>query len=107
MSNVYIKREAKQNFKDWTKEGLEFLLNNAQFQDIAINAYAKLLELNEAVEFKYNDMHYEIFISADTGYVVNVYSSDERDEDGEYREANLMDGGLCTGTAKDAIEFML
>ncbi len=57
MSNVYIKSEAKQNFKDWTKEGLEFLLNNAQFQDIAINAYAKLLDLHEAIEFKYNDVY--------------------------------------------------
>ena len=26
MKNIYIKNEAKNNFKDWTKEGLEFLL---------------------------------------------------------------------------------
>lgn len=26
MKNLYIKNEAKKNFKDWTKEGLEFLL---------------------------------------------------------------------------------
>lgn len=26
MKNVYIQNEAKNNFKDWTKQGLEFLL---------------------------------------------------------------------------------
>jgi len=46
---------------------------------------------------------YEIFESAERGYVVNVYS----DEDGEYLDKYLVDGGLCSGTVKDAIEFML
>ena len=27
MKNVYIQNEAKKNFKDWTKQGLEFLLH--------------------------------------------------------------------------------
>ncbi len=27
MKNVYIQNEAKKNFKDWTKQGLEFLLS--------------------------------------------------------------------------------
>ena len=27
MKNIYVQNEAKNNFKDWTKEGLEFLLN--------------------------------------------------------------------------------
>ena len=26
--NTYVKNEAKKNFKNWTKEGLEFLLQN-------------------------------------------------------------------------------
>ena len=26
MKNVYIQNEANNNFKDWTKQGLEFLL---------------------------------------------------------------------------------
>jgi hypothetical protein len=48
-----------------------------------------------------------VFESADSGYIVNVYSSDERDEDEQYIEANLVDGGLCSGNERDAIEFML
>lgn len=105
--NYYLKQEAKKGFKEWSKEGLEFLLNNAQFQDIAIDAYSKLLDLNETIEFKHNDLHYEIFKSVDSGYIVNLYSSDEKDEDGYYLEQNSIDGGHCTGSAKDAIEFML
>ena len=27
MKNLYINREARRNFKDWTKQGLEFLLS--------------------------------------------------------------------------------
>ena len=27
MKNVYIQNEANNNFKDWTKQGLEFLLH--------------------------------------------------------------------------------
>ena len=72
-----------------------------------INSLARVLKNENSVEFKYNGFFYEVFESADTGYIVNVYSDDGRDEDAEYREANLIDGGLCTGSARDAIEFML
>ena len=27
MKNIYVQNEAKKNFKDWSKQGLEFLLN--------------------------------------------------------------------------------
>ena len=27
MKNIYIQNEAKKNFKNWTKQGLEFLLS--------------------------------------------------------------------------------
>ena len=38
--------------------------------------------------------------------MINIYSSNEKDEDDEYLFENI-DGGLCTGSPKDAIEFML
>lgn len=106
MNNTYIQNEAKKDFKDWTKDGLEFLLHNTKYKDIAINALSKLLELNGTIEFTYNNLYYEIFRSADSNYVVNIYSSDKKDEDA-YIESNLVDGGLCTGSARDAIKFML
>ena len=72
-----------------------------------ISKLADILEKNKSVEFKYNNLFYEIFESCDTGYIVNLYSSNEKDEHGEYLEINNVDGGLCTGSASDAIWFMV
>ena len=59
MDNIYIQNEAKKNFDNWTKEGLEFLLQNSNYRDIAIKTLSKLLDLGETVEFTYNDLYYE------------------------------------------------
>jgi|GEM_PF-1581732 len=107
MYNPYIQNEAKKNFDTWTKEGLNFLLQNENYKDIAIKTLSKLLELGETVEFNYNNLHYEIFESSESGYIVNVYSCDDKDEYGCYLDKNNIDGGLCTGSSKDAIEFMM
>jgi len=39
--------------------------------------------------------------------MINIYSSNEKDENEEYFNENIIDGGLCLGSSKDAIEFML
>jgi len=106
-SNIYVQNEANKNFKEWTYEGMSFLLQQHRFREIAITALSKLLKLHQSVEFKHNGFYYEIFESADSGYIVNLYSSDEKDENEQYIEANLVDGGLCSGNERDAIEFML
>jgi len=72
-----------------------------------INSLIRQLKNHSSVEFKHNGIYYEVFKSADSGYIVNLYSSDKKDEDKQYLEANLVDGGLCTGSERDAIEFML
>ena len=72
-----------------------------------ISKLADILEKDKLVEFIYNNLFYEIFESCDTGYIVNLYSSDEKNEDGEYLEENIVDGGLCTGSASDAVWFMV
>jgi hypothetical protein len=69
--------------------------------------YTDILKKDKEVEFKYNGFYYEVFESADTGYVVNLYFSNERDEDGYYLDKNIIDGGLCSGNAMDAVRFML
>ena len=73
-----------------------------------INSLARVLKTKNIVEFNYNGFYYEIFLSADRGFVVNLYSSDMRDSEGELIESNLVDGGLCDSTSEQvAIEFML
>lgn len=72
-----------------------------------ISRLSRLLKSESSVEFKHNGFYYEVFESADSGYIVNIYSSDKKDDDEQYIEANLVDGGLCTGNERDAIEFML
>lgn len=72
-----------------------------------ISKLSELLEKEKSVEFKYNNLFYEIFESCDTGYIVNLYSSDEKDKDDEYLEENLVDGGLCSGSASDTVWFMV
>ena len=74
---------------------------------IHIKALADTLDNNSVVEFIYNNLYYEIFESSDSGYIVNVYTNNDKDQYGEYIESNLIDGGLCTGGVIDAIEFML
>ena len=72
-----------------------------------ISKLSDILEKDKSLEFKYNNLFYEIFESCDTGYIVNLYSSNEKDEDGEYLEINNVDGGLWTGSANDAVWFMV
>lgn len=72
-----------------------------------ISKLADILEKDKSVEFKYNNLFYEIFKSCDTGYMVNLYSSNEKDEDGCFLDENIIDGGLCTGSASDAVWFMV
>lgn len=73
----------------------------------AIKDFANILENGNTAEFIFNDFYYEIFESCDAGYVVNIYSSNKRDDNGDYLDKYMIDGGLCTGSAKDAVEFML
>ena len=72
-----------------------------------INRLARVLRENGSVEFKHNGFYYEVFESADSGYIINLYSNDEKDDESQYLETNLVDGGLCSGSERDAIEFML
>ena len=72
-----------------------------------ISKLSDILEKEKSVEFKYNNLFYQIDESSYGGYVVNLYSSDEKDEDDEYLEENLVDGGLYSGSANDAVWFMV
>jgi hypothetical protein len=72
-----------------------------------IKELADILKTNKSLEFQYKNLHYQIFESSELGYCVNVYSSNDKDENGDYLDSNLVDGGVCTGSAKNAVEFLL
>ncbi len=108
MQNIYIENEAKKGFENWTKEGWEFLLQNSEYKEVAIISLSSILDLYQRVEFKSNSLYYEIFTSsASSEYVVNVYSNANKNDEGNYLEENIVDGGICTGNARDAVEFLL
>ena len=107
LNNTYIEEEALKGFENWTKEGWEFLLENEEYKQLAISTLAKILDLYQRVEFKYNNLYYEVFASDVTGYMINIYSNSQKDEDGYFLDKNIVDGGLCTGNSCDAIEFMM
>mgnify|MGYP001060502076 CR=1 FL=1 len=72
-----------------------------------IKELADILKTNKSLEFEYKNLHYQIFESSELGYCVNVYSSNDKDENGDYLDSNLVDSGVCTGSAKNAVEFLL
>lgn len=98
MDDLSIQDETKNGIDNWTKEGWEFLLQEEEYKELAINTLSKILDLYQRVEFRYNNLYYEIFDSSNDGYMVNVYTSEDK---------NCIDSGLCTGSSKDAIEFMM
>lgn len=108
MKNAYIEEEAIKGFENWTKEGWEFLLQNEDYKQLAISTLAKILDLYQKVEFRYNNLYYEVFVSGvENGYMINIYSNSQKDEDGYFMDENMVDGGLCTGNSCDALVYSL
>jgi len=53
----------------------------------------------DEVQFDADNLHYDIYLTAEgDGYMVDVFTSTGEEP---------IDGGLCTGTAEEAIQFML
>lgn len=75
--------------------------------ELNIKELADILKTNKSLEFQYKNLYYQIFESSELGYCVNVYSTNQKDENGDYLDCNLVDGGVCTGSAKDAIGFLI
>lgn len=70
--------------------------------------HAKILELQGFVSFYDGDL-YEIH-ETEGGYMVDVFEISDEGllmDDVDARLMRPVDGGLCTGSAMDAIEFMM
>lgn len=96
------------SFEHFTSDGWEYLLQSEEHKELGIYTLSQILFIYKRVEFKYNHTYFEIFESCSgEGYVVNLYSSCLKDDKGDYFDVNMIDGGLCTGSVNDAIEFMM
>jgi len=66
----------------------------------------EILEEKGEVVFEHEGMVYQIFESSEEGYEINMFDlSSDNFISGDTLEAD--DGGRCTGSAKDAIYFMI
>ncbi len=62
-----------------------------------IKILAKQLDDDNEITFHYNDLSYRIYWSfTEGGWMIDIIKDDK-----------IIDGGLCTGSTEDTIEFML
>ena len=101
----------KKEFAQWLDDFLtdrgypENQLNEGDLAEViewCNGGYAKTLEEKGEVAILFNGYLYIVYDSVqEDGYMVDKY--DPFDLGGD----NIMDGGLCTGSAQDAVEFLL
>lgn len=71
-----------------------------------MKALSDLLFTNKYIEFWENDMYFAVYKLNDRfGYGINVYVSDEKDEQGIFFVRNLIDATLCKKEALEAIKI--
>ena len=128
-SETYYKQEESKKFKDWTQDGLEFLLKNrtdvlttsqialiekqlATFSSLTTKGHktmnnemlvAKLLKYQE-VKFKHDSHFIYIQERSDGDYEGDIYYSQK-----EYKQdEGSIDGGICTTFIPDiAIDYFI
>ena len=117
---TYLEEQLKKSFKDYTLEGMQSLINELQNQDeidaklkkevfnIFFKKCASKLKKTLSVNFVFGDVFVDIFYSSEGGWYITVYPHDvKKDEDGELNPDDEIDGGLCTGSAFDAVTFFI
>ena len=118
--NVYLEQEYKKGFFDWSLPFLEHMHieNHSASQEIVNAMNERYLEVcaielkkEGAVQFAYNGFFYDLFESScEIGWSINIYSNNKDiifDEDGQLIDEQQIDGGLCTGSARDAVSMAI
>jgi hypothetical protein len=73
-----------------------------------IETYALILAEVEIVAFEVDDILYRIFQRHDGDWEIGIYREDlVSAKVGEVYAFVEIDGGICTGSSKDAVEFFL
>ena len=75
---------------------------------IGLYEHARQLEIEGSVEFIHNGLLFLIWESeSEDGYVVDVFDPYILYESYDNEVPEPIDGGLCTGGPRDAVEFMI
>ena len=117
---TYLEEQIKKSFKDYTFEGLQSLVSELENQNdidpqvekdvynIFFKKCATKLRKNRNVEFKFGGCIIDIFESSEGGWYITIYPHDvKKDEDGELNPDDELDGGLCDGSAFNAVTFFI
>ena len=117
---TYLEEQIKKSFKDYTFEGLQSLVSELENQndidpqvekDVYNNIFKKCatkLRKNRNVEFKFGGCIIDIFESSEGGWYITIYPHDvKKDEDGELNPDDELDGGLCDGSAFNAVTYFI
>lgn len=116
----YLEEQIKKSFKSYTLEGLQSLVTELENQNdidlqvkkdvynIFFKKCAAKLRKTNCVEFKFGGCITDIFDGSEGGWYMTTYSEDaKKDEDGNFNEDDELDGGLCTGSAFNAVTFFI
>ena len=83
-------------------------MSTAKVEENVINSYAIILEEVGTVAFEVEDILYRIFQRHDGDWEIGIYREDlVSTKVGEVYAFVEIDGGICTGSSKDAVEFFL
>ena len=116
---TFLKKEIKNNFKDYNLICLQSIVNSLSVQEIDplikdqvfkifFKKCAKELKEKLFVEFIFEDSLIEIFESSEGGWYITLFPSDaQKDSDGDFNSDDEIDGGLCTGSALNAVMFFI
>ena len=117
---TYLEEQLKKSFKDYTLEGMQSLVNELQNQDeidaklkkevfnIFFKKCAAKLKKTLSVNFIFGDILVDIFDSSEGGWYITIYPHDvKKDEDGELNPDHELDGGLCDGSAFNAVTYFI
>lgn len=90
----------------------ELIIKNKTSDDVSnflIEALIEKIKKTDCAQFSYQGCFYDIFDSVEGGYIYNVYPDDLDlifDENGDLKDEEELDGGLCDGDERDVLTFI-
>ena len=96
----------------YVSKEFELIIKNKTSDDVSsflIEALIEKIKKTDCAQFSYQGCFYDIFDSVEGGYIYNVYPDDLDlifDENGDLKDEEELDGGLCTGDERDVLTFI-